>query len=85
MGLFLGRSEAKDELLAGTENGIYQVRNMKRLVIQDHTDIRLLEGLEGTPWDAKRGAMPGRSVGPTNRPVVPLSIGEQPRQAGQAA
>ncbi len=51
--LFLGKSYDTNEFIAGTTEGTYSSRTVKRLPLKQQNDSVMIHGLTGVPWDPK--------------------------------
>jgi hypothetical protein len=55
VGLFLGVQDCSDEVVIGTEHGIFKARSIKRMEPTLRGNAALLDKIKGSPWDWVQG------------------------------
>ena len=77
-GLFLGVQDRSDEVVVGTESGVFKARTVKRLDPVQRRDAKLALEMRGLPWDpvpgviTEDGEVPTAIVKIVAAPVVPM-------------
>jgi len=84
-GLWLGKEYLSDEHIIGTVAGVETTRTIRRLPVEEQTQLWMLESFKGAPWDRKEGVPPGYNLprGPVG-PEIPTPVPE-PAPAAAAA
>ena len=79
IGLYLGLVEASDEVVVGTDKGVFRVRSIKRLPAVQRSAQALLRDMKGLPWcmeptQAQQGSMQIRSLVAAAPVVLPQDL-----------
>eukprot|EP00971_Amphidinium_carterae_P119823 2373644-Amphidinium_carterae.1 len=59
-GAYLGLVDRSDEILVGTEEGVFKANTMRRVAMEQRGDEKVIQQMQGLPWKLRPGStLPG--------------------------